>query len=474
MEGIDMPKETIKKRLVSNFMIIIIVTVFIFEFLLIGLVKKYYYTNVEDALINQVKISASLYEKYFSNRSLEENVLEDIDVFWQQTDAQVQIIDFNGNVIMDSIGVSYDGPISSNDIQRALKGEIGKYVGSVFYDEDNVMIISHPLKSNNEIVGVIRFIATLKWIDMVIKNISYIFLAIGALVMVIGVAVSLFLAKTITEPIEALTQTAQRVSEGEFHARAKIFYNDEIGELSKVLNYMCDEIIKREQLKNEFISSVSHEIRTPLTAIKGWALLLNKGIVTDEETMKEGMEILEKESERLTKMVEELLDFSKLISGRISIELKTVDIKEIIEYVETYMISVSYERNIDFKVILDDKLPFIKLDVDKIKQVLINVLDNAFKFCGEKGRVKLVVKNEKNKIHIYIEDNGCGISSEELPRVVEKFYKGKNSNSNNGIGLSICDEIIKMHKGHLKIDSVLGEGTIVHIYLPVGVEIDEN
>jgi signal transduction histidine kinase len=468
-----MAKESIKKRLVSNFMIVIIVTVLIFEMLLIGLVRKYYYGNVEDILINQIKISASLYEKYFSSKSLEENVLDDVDAFWHQTDAQVQIIDSKGQVLMDSIGVTYDSPMESGDFKKALNGEIGKYVGSVHYDSNKVMAISHPLKSGNEIVGVLRFVTSLKWVDLVMKNISIIFIGIGVLVMAIGALVSLFLANTIIEPIKDLIKSAEKMTEGDFQTRAKIFYNDEIGKLSNTLNYMAEEILKRERLKNDFISSVSHEIRTPLTGIKGWAVLLNNGIVKDEDSIKEGLNIIEKESERLTEMVEELLDFSKLLSGEVTIKREKIHMEKIIEYIKTHMTPIAYRKNIEFLVEYERPLPLVNGDKNKIKQVLINILDNAFKFVDENGVVKLRAEKEKSHVHILIEDNGCGICEKDLPRVKEKFYKGKNSKSKNGIGLSICDEIVKIHGGQLYLESEMERGTRVHVLLPIEEKKDE-
>ncbi|PAB59172.1 ATP-binding protein [Anaeromicrobium sediminis] len=468
-----MAKDSIKRRMVSNFMIVIIVTVIIFEILLIGLVRKYYYGNVEDILVNQIKVSASLYEKYFSSKSLEENVLDDVDVFWHQTDAQVQIIDSKGKVLMDSIGVAYNQSMNSADFEKALSGEIGKYIGSVHYDSNKVMAISHPLKSGNEIVGVLRFVTSLKWVDLIIKNISFIFIGIGVLVMVIGAIVSLFLSNTIIEPIKELTKSAEKMSEGDFETRAKIFYNDEIGKLSNTLNYMAGEILKKERLKNDFISSVSHEIRTPLTGIKGWAVLLNNGIVKDEESIKEGLHIIEKESERLTEMVEELLDFSKLLSGQVTIKRENIHMEQIIEYIKTHMSSIAYRKNIEFLVEYEKPLAIVNVDKNKIKQVLINILDNAFKFVDENGLVKLTAKKEKSYVHILIEDNGCGICEEDLPKVKEKFYKGKNSKSKNGIGLSICDEIVKIHGGQLYIESEINNGTRVHIQLPIGEKKDE-
>ncbi|WZL71665.1 ATP-binding protein [Clostridiaceae bacterium 35-E11] len=459
-------RKSIKRRLMINFVLVIFMSVFILEIILINFVKQYYYNNVEDVLTNQIMISSQIYSRYFSNTTLRDNVLDNVDVFWKQTSAQVQIIDLSGKILMDSIGVVSKDPIETIDFHQALKGEKGLWIGKVNYDELNVMAVAYPLKSGERIVGVLRFITSLREVNHGIKRISLIFLSIGIFVMMISVAVSLFLANTITIPIKEVTHAAEKMALGNFKVRSHKTFDDEIGKLSDTLNFMAEEILKKDQLKNEFISSVSHEIRTPLTAIKGWAILLNTGELKEEEIRKEGLKIIEKESERLTTMVEELLDFSKFVSGKITLNKEEVEVGKLVEYIEKYMGPRAIRDQIQFIVDYDNHISPICLDKNRIKQVLINVLDNAFKFTDQGGIVKFHARQEKKEICLIIEDNGCGISSLDLPKVKEKFYKGKNSKSKNGIGLSICDEIIALHGGELAIESELNKGTTVMIRLP--------
>lgn len=458
---------SIKKRLVFDFMLVIFMSVLILEILLISFVKHYYYKNVEDVLTNQIMMASQFYSRYFSNTTLEDNILDDVDVFWKQTSAQVQILDPSGKVLMDSIGLSTEKPINSIDFQRALKGEKGTWIGKVDYDDAHVMVVAYPLQSDDEIVGVLRFITSLQEVHRGIQKISWLFMGIGILVVFISGAVSIFLANSIIGPIQEVTRTAEKMAAGNFKIRSQKKFDDEIGKLSDTLNYMAGEILKKDQLKNDFISSVSHEIRTPLTAIKGWAIVLNTGEIKDAATIGEGLSIIEKESERLTSMVEELLDFSKFVSEKIILNKEETDIKELVQYIENYMGPRASREKIDFIVNYDEDLPCLSIDENRIKQVLINVLDNAFKFTDAGGRVRLAVKREKDHLLMSVEDNGCGISSEDLPKVKEKFYKGKSSKSQNGIGLSICDEIMKLHEGDLEIQSELHRGTTVHIRMPI-------
>lgn len=458
--------KSIKTRLMKNFLVLLLSTIIIVSAMFLIFISRYYYQNTEEILLSQINISVDFYKRYLSNVSLEENVYEDVDIFWKQTDAQVQIYNLKGQLIMDSIGLEpkeYNTPV---DVKRALEGDTAKWVGTVPDYTGKVMAISAPLRnSSNEIVGVIRYISSLRNVDNFILNFFLVFLVIGLTVLAIGIILSYFLANSIVNPITELIKVSEQMAKGNLKVRNKIVTNDEIEKLADSLNIMAEEIENREILKNEFISSVSHELRTPLTSIKGWAITLNNDF-TDRETLKMGFDIIEKEADRLSNMVEELLDFSKFVSGKIKLKYEEINLKEFIEYLRLYMNprAEREHKELILEGITDDFI--IVGDKDRLKQVFINIIDNAFKFTHENEKIIIEFVYADEGIYINIIDTGCGISKEELPRVKEKFYKGKNSKSQNGIGLSICDEIIALHEGTLEIYSELGKGTKVVIYLP--------
>lgn len=464
-------QKSIKTRLIYSFVLIVFISVAVLEVILVSLVRQYYYDNLEEILTNQVKVSADFYVRYFSNSTLDENILDNIDVFWKQTTAQVQLINPSGELLMDSIGyMPEDNIMDASDINSALNGDKGKWVGSVPYDNAKVMAVSHPLIVDGEIMGVIRFISSVREVNKEITNIALVFIAIGAVVIILAITVSIFIANSIVVPLRDVTYIAGKMAEGNFSIRSTRQNDDEIGKLSDTLNYMADEIVKRESLKDEFISSVSHELRTPLTSIKGWAATLNAGALDDRALLEDGLDIIEKESDRLTSMVEELLDFSKFASGKMTLKLQNTDINKPIEYVKNHMSPLAARNKINFHVEHGDELPKVAIDEDRIKQVLINIIDNAFKFTPQGNDVILKTWHEGRYINISIADTGCGIDKEDLPKVKEKFFKGKNSQSQHGIGLSICDEIISLHGGILDIESELGLGTTVTVRLPVVIE----
>ena len=292
----------------------------------------------------------------------------------------------------------------------------------------------------------LRFVTSLVEVDKVILRISIILVIIGVGVVLIAGMASIFLSNTIVKPIEEVTNMARRIASGRFNERITKKRDDEIGELSDTLNFMADEIIKNDKLKNEFIGSVSHELRTPLTSIRGWAMTIRTGDLEDKSEILDGLEIIEKESERLTNLVEELLDFSKFVSGKIALKKDYVDIKNTIGYIQKQMAPRALRQNINFKIELEEDLPIILLDENRVKQVLINVIDNAFKFTSEQGSIEIKVTTESDNLLINVKDSGVGIPKEDLPRVTEKFFKGNSSKSSNGIGLSICKEIVDLHR----------------------------
>ena len=463
-----------RARIAVNSIFIIIITVIIMEVVFIGIIKHNYYLNMENNLINQLKVSTDIYSRYFSDSSLQDNVLNDVEAFWKQATAQVEIIDIKGRVLMDSVGVIPDEGTIAVDVREALKGETGKWIGRASYSNDNVMSVSYPLRSKGNIIGVLRFISSLKEIDREIKEVAVVFAIIGVTVILVSGFISLVLADSIVAPLEEITKAAQKMASGDFHVRCQRRYDDEVGKLSDTLNYMAEEILKKDQLKNDFISSVSHELRTPLTSIKGWAVTLksircsdqNNQLTSDEEIFADGLEIIEKESDRLTSMVEELLELSKLVSGRVMLKKNKIIIEDIMCHIEKQLMPRAKKERIEFEIFCAKDLPAIITDENKLKQVFINILDNSFKFTGRGGRICFNARTKGKYVYFSIKDTGCGIPPEDLPKVKEKFFKGTNSKSKNGIGLSICDEIIVQMNGSFEIKSEVGKGTEVIIIIP--------
>ncbi|SFG94290.1 Signal transduction histidine kinase [Desulfotomaculum arcticum] len=456
----------IKKRLVGSYLLVILLTVLIMDtFLLLG-VRQYYYDNVQDILKKQAEVAGSFYGRYLSDKDLAREAGALLEIFSSTTAAQVQIINAPGVVLADSQGApTAPNPLFA-DTQRALAGELGQWQGNLPVTGEPAMSVAYPLKSGAQVVGAVRFVTSLTGIHGVVKNIALILIVTGLLVLILATAVSVLLSTTITGPVEKITRVAGEMAAGRFSARAVKKYDDEVGKLADTLNYMAEEIVRYDQLKNQFIASISHELRTPLTSIKGWAVTLRSGGLKNMAELNDGLSIIERESDRLTLLVDELLDFSRLSAGKITLQQDTVYLPELLDSIVKQLNPRARRQGINLLCETPQDLPVVKADSNRLKQVFINLLDNAFKFTPSGGTVRVSARAGDEQIQIRIADTGNGIPQTELPKVKQKFYKGTAS-AGSGIGLSICDEIVKLHRGQLIIDSAPGQGTEVRVILPL-------
>ena len=237
---------------------------------------------------------------------------------------------------------------------------------------------------------------------------------------------------------------------------------------------MAKELGNAEKIKNDFISSVSHEIRTPLTAIKGWAETMNMGEGIDKSVINKGLDIIVHETERLSKIVEELLDFSSLQSGIMAVSMDKLDIlAELGEAVYIFKErAVSENKTLVYNE--PKMVSAIMGDKNRLKQVFRNIIDNALKYTSEGGGISVSVIEKNSRICVSVTDNGCGIAKSQLPRITEKFYKANSTQGGSGIGLAIVREIIEIHKGTLEIISEEGFGTTVNIFLPAIKQIADS
>lgn len=461
-------KNKIGKRLVKSFLIIILITISIIDIFLLFAFSFYYYNNISKELVSRMELSLEIYKRDYSDKSLEDLIYEDNDILFSNTNAEVQILDKEGNLLLDSIGRLASNPIRTSDVLAAEKGEIKSWRGEDSQTGESIMSVSGPIKNNSgETMGYLRFISSLEEANSAILKAVISLLIFTLFVALVTTMFSLLIAKSIVRPILELTEVANTMLKGNYEEKAKVFEDDEIGELAKTLNAMSDEIINKDRIKNDFISSISHELRTPLTSIKGWAVVLKDAKEDEKDLIEDGLNIIENEADRLAKMVEELLDFSRYISGRITLDKEVFDITQTCLDISKQMKPRAKSNNIELITEVPKESILINADENRIKQLLINLLDNAIKFTSVKGWVKFQMLEENNFVQIMVSDNGMGMTKEELIHVKEKFYKGKHSKSHSGIGLSISDEITKLHNGNLEIFSEENIGTTVKVSLPI-------
>ena len=382
---------------------------------------------------------------------------------------ELQFVGSRGEVLASSYGLFAEETVRTIDVAQALESRsMYYYVGENPDTGERIMSVATPMiYSDGQVVGVLRFVSSTRNADRYI--ILGMVLATGfalAALAIVYVSNRLYF-RSILEPVAEITETAKRISAGSYGIRIQKKYDDEIGVLADTINDMSAKIGQAERMQSEFVSSVSHELRTPLTAITGWGETLLEGEPDPEETRR-GISIILGEARRLTSMVEELLEFTRIQDGRFTLNIRPCDLRSDFEdmifmygsRLKQEGISMEYQEN-------DDDIPEISCDPERMRQVFLNILDNAAKHGGEGKRITASMRLEGQNVVTRIRDYGPGIPEEELPHVKMKFYKGSSKARGSGIGLAVCDQIVELHGGRLTLENAPGGGTLVTVSLPL-------
>ena len=433
-------------------------------------VQGFYYNGVFQILNGR---SSELVNMFNDRGRFIDTARDYVENFPDKELMELMVIDESGKPVITSTGFTPDRNQNMPDYTAALESEthFADWHGTISSGE-NVMALTRVITDRNDNqLGAIRYVVSLEEADRkIFISISFVCL-IGILIMFFIFISSTYFLGSIVRPVREISETARRIAQGDFQARIDKFYDDEIGDLCDTINYMAEELGTADKMKNDFISSVSHELRTPLTAIKGWAETMQLDGFQDRKTLEKGMNIIIKETERLNGIVEEVLDFSRIQQDRMVLIMDKTDI--LAELDESIYMQHERAKSENKHIVYEepDMLPPVLGDRNRLRQVFINIIDNALKYSGTGGIVNIGVELEGTNIVITIADNGCGIPAADLPKVKQKFYKANQTVRGSGIGLAVADEIVKLHNGTLDIDSTENVGTTVTIVLPT---IQEN
>lgn len=436
--------------------------------------RSYYYNSAKQYLSSKMNMVASILQNsYHSPGTAFSAEVRSVVENWTDKDkSELMVINNAGSVVLTSSGFAPTVKDEMKDYRNAIEsGSSGYYTGRLSTGE-KIMALSIALPANDAGYSAVRVISSMTAIDTQMFIFMLFLAAVCIAILIFMFFSGMYFVKSIVLPVKQIGATARRYAEGDFSVRIKKKNDDEIGELCDIVNHMAEELANSENMKNEFISSVSHELRTPLTAIKGWSETI-ASMPDDEEAVTKGMRVIGSETERLSQMVEELLDFSRMQNGRFSLNKATMDV--LAELGDAVLIYTERAKRDNIEVIYEepDMLPFIYGDRNRIRQVFINIIDNAIKYSDKGGMVSVqALMPDAEHIEIDVSDKGCGISPQDLPKIKTKFYKANYTRRGSGIGLAVADEIITMHGGTLDVFSKEGQGTTVVIKLPVPKKTD--
>ncbi|MBP3411890.1 MAG: HAMP domain-containing histidine kinase [Oscillospiraceae bacterium] len=438
------------------------------------MVSAYYYSSMQAGMESKARAGTRFFETYLGSSYNEyyQSCAKFAQTFESKDVMELQFVNTSYRIVASSYSRLSGQSVETADITQALEtGKIASYTGEDPATGERIMAVSSPLVyTNGEVIGVLRYVSSLKYVDRQILYFALIVTVVGVFMLIAVYASGRYYVKSILEPVSEITATAKRIAAGGYGVQIKRQYDDEIGELSDTINDMSNKIAQSEKTQSEFMSSVSHELRTPLTAISGWSeTLLDAGGSVEAAEARRGLNIILRETRRLTSLVEELLEFSRMQDGRFKLNVSMGDIRS--EFEDTVFMYGSRLQQEKIKLEYlenDDEIPVIPCDTSRMRQVFLNILDNAAKHGGEGGRITAEIRLEDQQVVVRIRDFGPGIAEEELPLIKKKFYKGSSKARGSGIGLAVCEEIVTMHDGVLEITNAEGGGTLVTIRLPIG------
>lgn len=458
-------RATITRRWIVNNLGLIALVLLVLEFAFVYAVQSYYYGASQQYLTTKISSVVSVLSRYSQDADMNfsAEMRSTIENFSDKEKMELMAINANGRVVLTSSGFTSSGDTAMPDYEEAMEEGDGYWIGTS--GDETIMAVTMDISGMTTEYNAIRVVTSLDQIQETLYAYTLTITAVCVGILLLLIITGTYFVRSIVRPIKQINATTKKFAKGDFSVRINSASNDEIGDLCVSINQMADELSNTENMKNEFISSVSHELRTPLTAIKGWAETMC--METDQDTLRRGVHVIVNETERLSEMVEELLDFSRMQDGKFSLQCANMDV--LAELGDAVLIYTEKAKRENIRVIYQEPemLPFIYGDKNRIRQVFINVIDNAIKYSNPGNTITVSAEEVGNMIQVMITDNGMGISEADLPRVKTKFFKANHTRRGSGIGLAVADEIIMMHGGRLDITSEQNVGTNVTITLPV-------
>jgi len=386
-----------------------------------------------------------------------------------QLDTRVRLLNTQGHVLVDSSKSETSSDLKNDPlVMRALQGQ---YASQMDTSSDTPIVsVAMPVLHNGQTIGVAYLTQSLRDVLTVLNDLRVRLLLSTLIALALSAFVGWWLSRRITRPVQQLTIAAEVVAEGHFDQVVQVHSRDEIGRLGQTFNDMTTRLQAARQMQVDFVADVSHELRTPLTSIKGTIETLREGAVNDLEVRDRFLETVETETDRLIRLVNDLLVLSRADSAALNLSRKPTDMGRLVQALADRLAEQARALDLTIRVEIDPEVPPAWADADRIEQVLLNLLDNALKYSRPQGTITLRVSTtEDNQVLVEVQDEGIGIPASELPRLGQRFYRADKARvrGGHGLGLAIAQSLIQAHGGELWLESEEGVGTTAGFTLPV-------
>lgn len=392
---------------------------------------------------------------------------------------KLYIVDAQGTIIANSgIPSLVSGTLIPTEELQTLSQ--GKSIEKVFIepvDNQKYLVSGTPIISQNEFYGGVYVISSIKTIDESLEKIRSMLWLAGFGAFFLAVAFTYILSKKLSNPLILMEKATRKIAEGDLKTRVSPPSKDEIGSLAEAINDLAIDLQKYRESRSEFFSNISHELRTPMTSIEGYTKVLKEKLYETEEEKEQYLDIIYQESTRLTRMIGDLFELSKMEEGKIQFDFEWIDLSEVLDSAIQKMKWKAQKKGLEIQAYIQPDLPFIYCDGHRMAQVFINLMDNAIRYT-EQGTISAKMWKENDEVRILIEDTGIGIPKDELAYIFERFYRVEKSRSREfggtGLGLAIVKNLVEEQGGSIQAFSEIGKGTCFEITFSVSPDIKKE
>lgn len=468
-----MTRNSIFLKLASSYLLVILIVLPVIGGLELFLIRDYFLKNKERELLVRSRELVSIVRPILLKKEDPRSVIVSFNQADRILGTEFWVMDKNGKVLAAAADHLYceGNTLEFADLEQLRRGHVSLTRGQSQYFKEAVIRAAAPILNNKELLGAVILFAPVTGVNETTGKMIQIYVGAAVLGVIIAALLGILLSRLITRPVLEASHVASKIAEGNFDEKVRISSRDELGKLGNAINNMTERLAKSEKLRRDFIANVSHELRSPLTSVQGFVDALLEGRDTDEQDRRRYLNIIQTETNRLGKLVNDLLEISRFDSEGISFDMGPFPIGNVINRAVASLKPQFDIKRISVRTVLPKELPQCYGDEDRIEQVLHNLLENAIRYSPDEGKILISCRVIGEEIYVEVADNGPGISTDELPFIWERFYRVDKDRSRlkggTGLGLAIVREIIKKHGGRVTAESDTGEGAAFGFTLPL-------
>jgi signal transduction histidine kinase len=467
--------KSIFRRLLFSFLATVLIGLGISGILISFFARAYIYDAKEEELLRMAKkVNAAIQVDNRVDKQLQET-LATLD---ESFDTRIWLFNQDGKIVATSMKdeVFTGKSVAVSIADNVLNGKSAVTELQIEGLDDPMLSVAVPWGEGEKVYGGIILHAPIEGIEKTFGQMRETILWATLFGVLLSTAMVSYLSWSISRPLRTIERTATEIGRGNYAERVKVDTSDEISDLAQTINVMAEKLEKveqerhhLEQVRNDFLANISHELRTPLTAMQGFLEALQDGLVEDEEARQKYYAVMYSETMQVNRLVDDLMDLMKLENNEVNLARFPVDVAEVLNKVAFSFRAEAEEKGIRINVEIAEELPRIYADKDRVAQILKNLVKNAVKFT-EAGEIRLSAVVDEQWVQIKVADTGIGIAADDLHRIWERFFKVDRGRSKNnkgtGLGLAIVKELVELHEGKWRVESVPAEGSTFTIWLP--------